>query len=253
MKRIQVTIAQLDNYGPWTVSPEPKPEAYLQMLQTRLFADLEEQFSELGGLAFLTRYDNTLIISNGVSTGAHRRIQQIIKEKYPVTLSFGIACSETPYAAQKLASQALQETGSSQSKERKEELSGETLKFPEESLVQIAHIDINHVTGYTDLEPIYDTHHLIQEVHLSLSNSFTSKGGLVFYTGGDNFMAPSNGLTNKEILEVLETVEEKTGIKLKAGVGRATKAVDAARLASDGLHDIRDGKTNEKVTSKESI
>lgn len=247
MKKIQISIAQLDNYGPWTVSPEPKPEAYLQILQTRLFADLEEEFSERGGLAFITRFDNTLAVSNGLSKEDHIEIQRRIRENYPVTVSFGVASAENSYEAQKHASKALQDTGSSQSEDRSEELSGKTLKFPEESLVQIAHIDIDSVTSYTDAEPIYDTHHLIQKVHLSLSESLSSLDGLVFYTGGDNFMAPSNGLDLDDILEVLEEVEKDTGIRLKAGVGRSSSPVEAAHLASEGLHAVREDESSERV------
>ncbi len=250
LRQIQISIAQLDNYGPWTVTPENKPEAYLQMLQTRLFADLEEKFSNRGGLAFLSRFDNTIIVSNGVSFGDHREIQDFIDENYPVTVSFGVGHGENAYEAQKRASEALQDAGSSQSEERKEVLMGEELSYPEESLVQIAHIDINQVTGFTDLEPIYDTHHLIQEVYLSLSEIFLNRGGLVFYTGGDNFMAPCNGLGKEEILEVLSEVEERLDIGLKAGVGQAPQAPEAAFSASEGLHDIRDGKTEDSVVFK---
>jgi len=124
MNEIQVSIAQLDNYGPWTVSPEPKPEAYLQMLQARLFADLEKGFSERSGLAFLGRFDNTLAVSNGISLNQHKEIQERIDEHYPVTVSFGVGTGETAYAAQKLASKSLQETGSSQSSDRIEEIAG---------------------------------------------------------------------------------------------------------------------------------
>ncbi len=247
-----MTVCQLDNYGPWTVSPEPKPEAYLQMLQTRLFADLEDEFSKRGGLAFLTSFDNTLVVSNGISIEDHKEIQKRLGEIYPVTLSFGLDSAETAYEAQKLASRALQETGSSQSEDRREELGGTSLSFPEQSLVQIAHIDINHVTEFTDVEPIYDTLQLIQNVYLSLSKLFSQNDALVFYTGGDNFMSPCNGLDKKEIEKLLEEVEEKTDIELKAGVGKSIKAVEAAYLASEGLHDIRDGKTQEKVVFKKA-
>lgn len=250
-KKIQISVCQLDNYGPWTVSPEPKPEAYLQMLQTRLFADLEDHFSEKGGLAFLTRFDNTLIVSNGASLEDHRKVQEKVREGYPVTLSFGLASAETPYEAQRLASQALQETGSSQSEDRREELNGEVLASPEEGLVQIAHIDINSVTDFTDVEPIYKTHQLIQNVYLSLVDNFSEMEALMFYTGGDNFMAPCNGLDREEIRDLLLEVEEETDIKLKAGVGQSPTAVDAAYLASEGLHEIRDGETENKVVFKE--
>lgn len=249
--KIQISLAQLDNYGPWTVTPKSKPEAYLQILQTRLFADLEEGFSDRGGLVFMSRFDNTIAVSNGVSMADHRKIQRSIERNYPVTVSFGVASAETAYEGQKLASRALQETGSSQSSDRSEELAGDVLSDPDENLVQIAHLDINHATEITDVEPLYDTHLQIQKVYISLSEAFSSRGALVFYTGGDNFMAPSNGLSEEDILEAVNEVEEETDIELKAGVGRAPVPGDAAYLASEGLHDIRDGKTEEKVLFKE--
>lgn len=244
---IQISIAQLDNYGPWTVSPEPKPEADLQMLQTRFFSDLEEEFSKRGGLAFLGRFDNTLIVSNGIGLEGHREIQKTLGREYPVTLSFGIGVGEGAYEAQRIASEALQREGSSQSPERKEVIAGDPINSTEDGKVQIAHIDVNRATEITDEEPIYDTHHLMQEVYIALSDSFSSRGSLVFYTGGDNFMAPSNGLSKSDITEAIFEVEEETGVELKAGVGQAPLAVDAAYLASEGLHAIRDGKTTDKV------
>ena len=36
---IQMTLIQIDNYGPWTVTPKPRTESDLQMLQASLFAD----------------------------------------------------------------------------------------------------------------------------------------------------------------------------------------------------------------------
>ncbi len=248
--KIQISIAQLDNYGPWTVTPGTKPEASLQVLQTRLFSDLEEEFYKRDGLAFMTRFDNTIAVTNGISLQEHAKIQKKIGENYPVTISFGIGTGESPYKAQELASQALQRTGSSQSAERFEELAGEPLSSLEESSVQIAHIDIDNATELTDNRPIYDTHYLIQKVYISLHDQFSKKGALVFYTGGDNFMAPCNHMNKDEILEAILEVEGGNGIDLKAGVGEAPKAEDAAFLASEGLHDIRGGKASEKVVFK---
>ncbi len=251
MKKIQISIAQLDNYGPWTVSPEPKPEAYLQMLQTRLFSDLEEEFSDRECLAFISRFDNTIAVSNGMSFEDHKEIQEKIKEHYPVTVSFGIGTGQTSYEAQKKASEALQSAGSSQSEDRLEKIKGEVLNSSEESYVQIAHIDVDDFTRFTDEDPLYETHHLIKKVYLSLSKRFKPLNSMVFFTGGDNFMAPCNTLELDDISEALGKVEEEIGIGLKAGVGRSSKAVEAAYLASEGLHDIRDGKGEEKIVLKE--
>ena len=41
---IQMTLIQIDNYGPWTVTPRPRTESDLQMLQANLFADLNNHF-----------------------------------------------------------------------------------------------------------------------------------------------------------------------------------------------------------------
>lgn len=49
---IQMTLIQIDNYGPWTVTPSPKAESDLQILQAELYADLEQQFAARGGLVF---------------------------------------------------------------------------------------------------------------------------------------------------------------------------------------------------------
>ena len=63
---IQMTLIQIDNYGPWTVTPAPRAEADLQILQAELYADVQRQFAAKGGLVFFTRFDNMLAITNNV-------------------------------------------------------------------------------------------------------------------------------------------------------------------------------------------
>ena len=41
---IQMTLIQIDNYGPWTVTPNPRTESDLQILQSTLYAELQKQF-----------------------------------------------------------------------------------------------------------------------------------------------------------------------------------------------------------------
>ena len=53
-----MTLIQIDNYGPWTVTPRPRNESDLQILQAELYADLERQFANKKGLVFFTRFDN---------------------------------------------------------------------------------------------------------------------------------------------------------------------------------------------------
>ena len=68
---IQMTLIQIDNYGPWTVTPRPRTESDLQMLQASLFADLNNHFGNKKGLVFFTRFDNLLAISNGLDEEDH--------------------------------------------------------------------------------------------------------------------------------------------------------------------------------------
>lgn len=250
MKKIQLTLVQIDNYGPWTVTPRPKREADIQILQAKLFADLEHQFAVRGGLVFSTRFDNMLAISNSISLDEHRAIQESIHVRYPVTVSMSIGAAETPYEAQKLAAQALQRAGSSRSAERRGILAGRGLGARDEDWVQIVHMDVDHISAMTDEKPIYDTHELLQHVCLALMKAMSRYKALVFYTGGDNFMAPSNGLCEEKLRLIIDEVERALGIKLKAGVGCGKTAGEAAHLASEGLHEIRKCQAKGPIVSK---
>ena len=250
MRKIQLTLAQIDNYGPWTVTPRPRREAELQTLQAELFAELEKRFAEGGGLAFQTRLDNVLAITNGISLEEHREIQRAINERFPVTLSMSIGAAPTPYQAQVQATMALQRAGSSRSAERRGVLVGTCVGGPDEDWVQLAHMDMNHSALITDSEPIYDTHLLLQRTYLSLMSALLKRNALVFYTGGDNFMAASNGVGVEELAAVFLEVKRELGVELKAGVGAARTAEAAARLASEALHEVRKGRTREHIVYK---
>jgi len=250
MKKIQLTLVQIDNYGPWTITPEPRAEAELQTLQAELFAELERQFAYHKGLAFQTRFDNMLAITNGISLDEHRAIQKAVNEKFPVTVSMSVGTARTPYEAQVQATVTLQHAGSSRSAERSGALVGVCVNSPDEDWVELAHMDVNHSALFTDSKPIYDTHLFLQRTYLSLMSALIRRNALVFYTGGDNFMVPSNGLNLSELTSVFSEVKREVGVDLKAGVGGARTAEIAARLASEGLHEIRKGVVKKNIVYK---
>ena len=221
---IQMTLIQIDNYGPWTVTPRPRTESDLQMLQASLFADLNNHFGNKKGLVFFTRFDNFLAISNGLNEEDHLRIQRSIRNRYPITISIGVGAAETPHEAQKLATIALQKEGGAQSSQRKEILAIDSLVSEKDSFVQAAHIDINSVTEtLTDIESAFDTSFMVNKAQHYLMTKLIKKGALLFFIGGDNFMS-----------------HEEIGIGLKAGIGRGNNAEDAAYMADIGLEEIRD-------------
>lgn len=245
---IQITLIQIDNYGPWTVTPGPRAEPDLQTLQSRLYGDLEREFGARGGILFYNRFDNLIAISNGIDEAEHIKIQESIRNRYPITISMGVAARNNPSEAQKIATEMIQKGGGAQSKDRSEILNIESLSNEEESNVQIAHIDIDNVTEtYTDVKTAYDTSLIVYNVLNELMKELYKYNGLCFFIGGDNYMAPSNGITKSQLREILEKVNEKTGVRLKAGVGISKKGGRAADLADLGLEDIRAGLTDDSV------
>ena len=106
-----------------------------------------------------------LAVTNGVDMEDHLRIQKSIGNRYPITISMGVGAAETPYEAQRKATNALQNYGGAQSEERTEVLAIDGLVKSDESFVQIAHIDINGITdSLTDIIPAYDTSFIVNRV-----------------------------------------------------------------------------------------
>lgn len=245
---IQITLIQIDNYGPWTVTPGPRFEPDLQTLQSRLYGDLEREFGSHDAIVFFNRFDNLIAVSNGMDYEDHKRIQESIRNRYPITISMGVGCAETAYEAQEIATKMIQEGGGAQSSQRCEVLNIDSLADEENSLVQIAHIDINDITNtLTDVENAYDTSLKVYKVLYELMLELKNEGALCFFIGGDNYMAPSNNVNMDTLRKVLKKVDEKTDVKLKAGVGLAKTPGKAADLADIGLEDIRADKTDDSV------
>ena len=96
MTNTQLTHIQIDNYGPWTVTPEPRREVDLQTLQSRLYADLSQLFGNRDAYVFFTRFDNMIAVSNGVDMDDHALIQESVGNRYPVTMSLSVATGTTP-------------------------------------------------------------------------------------------------------------------------------------------------------------
>ncbi|MCS3900965.1 GTP cyclohydrolase III [Methanococcus voltae] len=246
---IQITVMQIDNYGPWTVTPNPRRESDLQALQSRLYTDLSLQFGVHKGLVFYTRFDNLIAVTNGIDLETHKRIQNSVKNRYPFTLSMSIASAETPYEAQKIATKRLQEYGSAQDEVRKEVFDVSTeLVSENEGYVQLAHIDIDDVTGtMTDKDSAYDTYLQIKDAQVKLFKSLKKYNALGFFIGGDNFMCPCNGMNENDLSCMFEDILKSDGISLKAGLGIGKTAEDASNLADIGLEIIRDGKCEGSV------
>ena len=239
----QLTLVQIDNYGPWTVTPEPRREMDLQTLQSRLFADIAQFIGSRGGYVFFTRFDNMIAVTNGIDRSAHATLQETIGNRYPVTVSLGVDVADTPAAALDGATERLQAAGSAQDEDRTEVLAGTFLDPSETGAepVHIAHFDVNDATGkYTDQLNEFDSFIHIERSYASLmEHLWTDHGGLSFFVGGDNIIAVPPALSAEAYQDALDHVADDVGVDLKVGVGRGQTPHEAGIAAKHALEDCR--------------
>ena len=243
MTNTQVTHIQIDNYGPWTVTPEPRREVDLQTLQSRLYADLSQLFGNRDGYVFFSRFDNMIAVTNGLDMDAHALIQESVRNRYPVTMSMSVATGTDPAQALGDATDQLQDAGSAQDKSRREILRGRAIdeEFRQPTDVQIAHFDVNDATGkYTDQLNEFDTFIHIEQGYAELMRYMRqAHDSLSFFVGGDNIIAVCPSLGEAEYQDAVDHVHDAVDVELKVGVGRGKNAHEAGFAAKHALEDCR--------------
>jgi GTP cyclohydrolase IIa len=239
----QVTHIQIDNYGPWTVTPEPRREVDLQTLQSRLFADLSQLVGNRDGYVFFSRFDNMIAVTNGLTEADHALIQESVGNRYPVTMSLSVATGRSPAEALGTATEQLQDAGSAQDQHRREILRGRTIdeQFRTVEDVQIAHFDVNDATGkYTDQLNEFDTFIHIEQGYAELMRHMRqAHDALSFFVGGDNVIAICPDMDEPAYHEAIDHVSDAVGVELKVGVGRGETASDAGMDAKHALERCR--------------
>ncbi|PSP33737.1 GTP cyclohydrolase IIa [Halobacteriales archaeon QH_10_67_22] len=243
MTNTQVTHIQIDNYGPWTVTPEPRREVDLQTLQSRLYADLSQLVGNRGGYVFFSRFDNMIAVTNGLDIADHELIQESVGNRYPVTMSCSVATGKTPAYALGSATERLQKAGSAQDEHRREILRGRTIdaEFRTDEDLQIAHFDVNDATGkYTDELNEFDTFIHIEQGYAELMRYMRrAHDSLSFFVGGDNVIAVCPALSPADYRDAIDHVRGAVDVELKVGVGRGELAHDAGMAAKHALEDCR--------------
>jgi GTP cyclohydrolase IIa len=241
---VQLTLIQIDNYGPWTVTPEPRREVDLQTLQSRLYADLSQTIGNQGGLVFFTRFDNMVAVTNGLDRADHARIQASIRNRYPVTVSFAIDAGSSPATALADATARLQAAGSAQDATRTEILAGEPLSADQrrDDDVTIAHFDVVDATAtYTDRMSAFDSFVHIEQGYAELMRHLHDEHeALAFFVGGDNVIAVAPDLTATEYRAAIEHVTDVVDVDMQVGVGRGRDAQTASMAAKRALESCRE-------------
>ena len=241
MTATQLTLVQIDNYGPWTVTPEPRREMDLQTMQSRLFADLAQFVGSRGGYVFFTRFDNMVAVTNGLDRSDHELLQESVGNRYPVTVSLGVGVDEVPVDALETATESVQDAGSAQSSSRSEALAGSLREGSADGDVHVAHFDVNDATGkYTDRLNEFDTFINIEQGYASLMRHMReAHGGLSFFVGGDNVIASCPALSADEYRDAIDHVASEAEVQLKVGVGSGATAQEAGLGAKHALEDCR--------------
>lgn len=242
---IQITLIKIYDYKNWTAKMGNDREYRLQMLQASLYKDLQEYFSKVGGLVFNTSHDELIALSNGIGYYDHVNILKKINESYPFRITMSLARESSPYRAQQLATKGLYEI-SDKNPVRMFNVNG----YTHDDKIGIMHIDVNNFT--TNIRPTmssYEASANIYRLYVILLEKLLKMEMLVFYCGGDNFMATYTYNEIDYIEDVIEKVSEESKMAIKAGMGEARKPRKAAELATEALEMIRAGKVKGSIHS----
>jgi GTP cyclohydrolase IIa len=244
---IQITIIRIEGYGPWTLTLGSDREAALQMLQAKVYYNIQRLFSEDDCLVYANRFDEYFAISNGLSIQKHLTIQEELQRLYGgLSLSMAIGSGRTPFEANMGAYKARKESNVLDKKSRifgKINIpSSSWNQIPsnnDNSFVQIMHIDVKDSADLSSTLSPYEVTTLVSKIYLGLSQQFLKKGAMTFFVGGDNFMVISNGTNKEDAKKIIEMVSKDTSIKLNCGIGIGRTGRKAAKAATRALDTIR--------------
>ncbi|MGH9990951.1 MAG: GTP cyclohydrolase IIa [Nitrososphaera sp.] len=236
---IQLTIIRIEGYGQWTLTLGSDREAQLQMLQARIYHDVQRLFSERDSIVFFNRFDEYFAITNGLGVDDHLHIQHELTKLYDnMLMSMTIGAGKTAFEANLNAYRTRKEGRM---------LDGNSRIFgsvqPQADVAQIMHIDIDSSAKVGNWLSPYELTALVMKIYSRLAEEFLKHNSLAFFLGGDNVMVISNGMTKEQADEVLKKVMAGNDIKLNCGIGigkTGRRAAEAATKALDTIRDLRE-------------
>ncbi|HYL66235.1 MAG TPA: GTP cyclohydrolase IIa [Nitrosopumilaceae archaeon] len=244
---IQLTIIKITGYGPWTLTLGSDREHKLQMLQSSIYNEIQNLFSEKNCLVFSNRFDELFAVTNGLSLDDHIEIQKKLAKSFDLQLSMTIGYGDSPFEANLNADKARK---SKIILEKEHNIFG-YVDGKAEQLVQIMHMDVDGSTSISAKKSPYEISSLMFKLYSEMSEFFLTKNCLTFFMGGDNFMIVTSGDGKDYAVKFLNLMEEKHGIALNCGIGTANTAREAAKLATKSLDTIRElrdsGKNQQRV------
>jgi GTP cyclohydrolase IIa len=239
---IQLTIIRIEGYGPWTVTLGSDREAQLQMLQAKIYHDVQRLFSEKNCLVYFNRFDEYFAVTNGLDVSGHVRIQKELASSFPdLKMSMAIGTGKTAFEASVDAYDARKQQKYA---DKNAQLFGASMPA---DTAQIMHIDVDSSTKVGDRLSPYEVTALVVKTYSRLAEEFLKLQALTFFLGGDNFMVVSNGVTKEQADGVIRKVTDGIGIKLNCGIGIGKNGRRAAEAATKALDTIRDLRKEGKI------
>ena len=243
---IQLTIIRIEGYGTWTLTLGSDREPQLQMLQAKIYHDVQRLFSERKGIVYFNRFDEYFAITNGLDAEDHKEIQGELTKIYKnLKLSMTVGSGITAFEASMKAYVA---------RKQEKTLNGNSRIFgsddnSDSGMAQIMHIDIDNSTKAADSLSPYEVTSLVARIYSRLVDEFLKYNSLSFFLGGDNFMVISNGMTKEQADTVIKKVTVGIDIKLNCGIGVGKTGREAAEAATKALDTIRDLRKEGKIES----
>ena len=237
---IQLTIIRIEGYGQWTLTLGSDREAQLQMLQARIYHDVQRLFSERESIVFFNRFDEYFAITNGLDADDHLRIQHELTRLYDnMSMSMTIGTGKTAFEANINAYCTRKEGRNMLGNNSK--IFGSVNSHAD--IAQIMHIDIDSSTKVGNWLSPYELTALVMKIYSRLAEEFLKHNSLAFFLGGDNVMVISNGMSKEQADVVLKKVTAGNDIKLNCGIGigkTGRRAAEAATKALDTIRDLRE-------------
>ena len=235
---IQLTIIRIEGYGQWTVTLGSDREAQLQMLQARIYHDVQRLFSERDSIVFFNRFDEYFAVTNSLSADDHRDILHELTKLYDkMSMSMAIGVGTTPFEANLNAYR--------ERKEGRRLIKNDIRIFGsghQTDEVQIMHIDMDSSAEASKRLSPFEVTALIMKVYSRLVEEFLKYNSLAFFLGGDNVMVVSNGMEKEQADKAIKNATVGIDVKLNCGIGigkTGRRAAEAATMALDTIRDLR--------------
>jgi len=239
---IQLTILRIEGYGPWTLTLGSDREAQLQMLQAKIYHDVQRLFNEKDCIVYFNRFDEYFAITNGLDVTGHKEIQRELASAYrDLKISMAIGSGETALEANLSAHKARKEERVLNGKAR---IFGRTAAA---DMAQVMHIDVESSKKVSDRLSPYEVTALVIKIYGRLAEEFLKHDALTFFLGGDNFMVISNGVTKEQADAVIKKATAGADIKLNCGIGIGRTGRRAAEAATKALDTIRELRKKGKI------